>query len=77
MATTYLNDVGDDWYQGWAKMRGECTWAEFAAEFCERFGERGMTDVVEEFNKIRQNGSVAEYQRRFEELKALNVDAQP
>ena len=36
-----------------------------------------MTDVVEEFNKIKQNGSVAEYQRRFEELKALMLNHNP
>ena len=36
-----------------------------------------MTDVVEKFNKIRQGGSVAEYQRRFEELKALMLNHNP
>lgn len=36
-----------------------------------------MTDVVEEFNKIRQGGLVADYQRTFEELKALMLNHNP
>jgi len=36
-----------------------------------------MTDVVEEFNKLRQGGSVQAYQQRFEELKALMLISNP
>ena len=28
---------------------------------CERFGDRGMMDIVEEFNKLKQEGTVQEY----------------
>ena len=38
---------------------------------CGRFGKKGMTDIVEEFNKLRQGGLVQAYRQRFEELKAL------
>jgi len=30
-----------------------------------------MTDVVEEFNKLKQEGAVEDYLIRFEELKSL------
>ena len=30
-----------------------------------------MTDVIEEFNKLKQRGMVEEYQVRFEELRSL------
>ena len=37
----------------------------------EKFGDRGLSNVVEEFNKIRWVRSIMEYQLRFEELIAL------
>jgi len=32
-----------------------------------------MTYIIEEFNKLRQEASVNEYQTRFEELKSLVI----
>ena len=49
----YLNDEGDTWFQGWSGVREDCSWEEFVEGLCERFGEKGMLDVVEEFNKLR------------------------
>ena len=46
-------------------------WIDFVEELCIRFGERNITDVIEEFNKLKQEGSVAKYQERFVELGAL------
>ena len=42
-------------------------------DFCERFGDRNMTDVIEEFNKLRRVGIVLDYQTKFEELKSLMI----
>ena len=36
-----------------------------------------MTDVVEEFNKLKQDGSVMEHQIQFEELRSLMLNSQP
>ena len=36
-----------------------------------------MMDVVEEFNKLRQEGSMQSYQLRFEELKSLMLILNP
>jgi len=36
-----------------------------------------MTDVIDEFNKLKQVGSVLEYQTKFEELKSLMVITNP
>ena len=43
----------------------------------ERFRDRGLSNVVEEFNKIRQIKSVMEYQLRFEGLMALMLNHNP
>ena len=53
IAVAYLNNAGDAWYQGWSKVQELCRWEEFVEEFCKRFGDRGLSDVVEEFNKIK------------------------
>jgi len=58
LAVTYLNDVGDVWYQGWSWVREDCNWEEFVKGICERFGEKRTMDMVEEFNKMKQHGSV-------------------
>lgn len=54
LTAAYLNDARDEWYQGWSGVKEECSWGEFVEDLCERFGERGMLDVVEEFNKLKQ-----------------------
>ena len=57
-AVAYLNDAGDAWFQGWIGAKEGCQWAEFVEDLCERFGDRNMMDMVEEFNKLRQEGMV-------------------
>ena len=54
LAAAYFDDVVDAWYQSWTNVRG--TWGEFIEKLCERFGERSMSDIIEEFNKLRQVG---------------------
>ena len=44
---------------------------------CERFRERRTIDIVEEFNKLRQMGTMHEYQLKFEELKSLMLNKNP
>ena len=62
LAVAYLNDIADAWFQAWSQMRNVCRWQEFEKNLCEQFGEQSMVDVVEEFNKLKQEGSIIEYQ---------------
>lgn len=77
LVTAYLNDVADSWFQGCSSRRTVLVWEEFVTDFCVCFEERTMTDIVEEFNKLRQVSSVEEYQTRFEELKYLLMISHP
>jgi len=77
LATTYLNDVGDIWFQGWSGVREGYSWDEFSRGLCKRFGERRMVDIVEEFNKLKQIGTIIEYLLKFEELKSLMLHRNP
>lgn len=54
------------WYQSKKLARGDMSWTEFCVDVNRRFGEKGLSDEVEEFNKLQQQGSVREYQERRE-----------
>lgn len=73
LAVAYLNDMADPWFQGWSKRRTKLNWQEFVEDFCVRFGKRTMTDTIEEFNKLRQEGSTNDYHIKFEELKSFFI----
>lgn len=45
-------------------------WSLFTTKICRRFVESTIEEVIEVFNKIRQNGSVAEYQELFEDMES-------
>ncbi|XP_052203128.1 uncharacterized protein LOC127808594 [Diospyros lotus] len=73
LAVAYFNEVVDAWFQGCLSLRREYTWEEFSERLCERFGERSVVDTIEEFNKLRQTGSVGSYLKKFEELRSYMV----
>ena len=58
-------------------MRERYNWDDFAQGLCERFGEQGRWDVVQEFNRLRQEGTVLEFQAKFEELKFRMINKNP
>ncbi|KAL4281537.1 hypothetical protein GQ457_03G002250 [Hibiscus cannabinus] len=71
IASMYLNGKAETWFDGYIMQKYRLTWQEFTADLCHRFCDKTFSDVVEEFNKIVQKGSVEEYQERFEELQPL------
>ncbi len=66
----HLEAKADTWFQGYMAERESVSWSEFTEEACKRFDNKGLNDVVEEFNKLTQHGSVEEYQEQFEDLWA-------
>lgn len=49
-------------------VQNKFTWEELVTRLCKIFGERNRVDTIEEFNKLRQTGSVEVYLKRFEAL---------
>ena len=47
------------------------SWEEFIVDVCTRFRDDLEGKVVEDFNRLRQIGTLNEYLARFEELKSL------
>ena len=78
LAAAYLNEVADSWYQGWVQDGGlQGGWRAFSEGLCECFREKKMTNVIKEFSKLKQEGTVMEYLARFEELRSLVCMIQP
>ncbi|KAE8690574.1 hypothetical protein F3Y22_tig00110894pilonHSYRG00006 [Hibiscus syriacus] len=69
VAAMYLMGKGETWFDGYIMQKHRVTWHEFEADLCHRFCDRNYSDIIEEFNKLMQKGSVEEYQERFEELR--------
>ncbi|XP_039040644.1 uncharacterized protein LOC120178969 [Hibiscus syriacus] len=69
LATMYLTDKAKVWFDGYIMQKHRVTWHEFEANLCHRFSDRTFSDIVEEFTKLTQKGSVEDYQEKFEELQ--------
>ena len=73
----FLDNKADVWYQGIKVEFPDLSWQQFANMLSERFAEKGTRDVVEDFNKLQQSGTVEDYQEKFEELKSLMLVKNP
>jgi len=52
-------------------------WEDFVVNLCARFRDEIGGQVVEEFNKLQQQGTIDDYLENFEELKALVLMKNP
>ncbi|KAE8661535.1 hypothetical protein F3Y22_tig00113725pilonHSYRG00880 [Hibiscus syriacus] len=66
VAAMYLMGKAETWFDGYIIQKHRVTWHEFEADLCHRFCDRNYSDIIEEFNKLMQKGSVEEYQEKFE-----------
>ncbi|XP_026378286.1 uncharacterized protein LOC113272700 [Papaver somniferum] len=71
LAAMYLEGKADIWFQDYHIGKEILVWDAFQKAICLRFQELDHDDIVGEFNKLCQMGTVLEYQEMFEELKAL------
>ncbi|XP_026383573.1 uncharacterized protein LOC113279076 [Papaver somniferum] len=71
VALMYLEGRADVWFQDYNVGKEYIFWGVFIKDLCSRFQELGHDDIVGEFNKLSQVGTVLEYQEVFEQLKAL------
>jgi hypothetical protein len=66
----YLEGKADVWFEGLVRgSDSHIEWEEFSQDLCRRFGSKD--DIVEEFNKLIQDGNMDDYIERFEELRSL------
>mgnify|MGYP004718015975 FL=1 len=77
VAELYFRDKADIWFHGVINEREDIPWEELCNALCERFGDGSPEEAIEEFNKLMQTGSVADYLEKFEMLKALVMPSLP
>lgn len=72
-ASYHLEDEANEWWQATTKALEEeatpITWDVFEEELWARFGPTAAEDFDEALSKIRQTGTLREYQREFERLQ--------
>ncbi|KAF5187388.1 hypothetical protein FRX31_023020 [Thalictrum thalictroides] len=70
-ASLHLQGRADTWFHTYVESLEKLKWEEFTKVVRSRFSEEAYENVIGEFNKLLQTGSVLEYQEKFEELQAL------
>lgn len=73
----YLNGIAETSYHYLVLSRGVVNWVEFKEELISRFDDEVLDDIVEQFNRLSQTGSVDEFLGKFEDLKAQMLVRNP
>jgi hypothetical protein len=74
LASFHLQDDALQWYQWYQQTQPNVQWEEFTQALCIRFGPFDYEDFDEALAKLRQTGSICEYQTQFERLAARVTD---
>ncbi|CAL1413314.1 unnamed protein product [Linum trigynum] len=77
LASVFLERKADVWFKGWSVEHEDWLWGEFVAELVRRFEDVSMGGVVGEFNKLRQRGSLLDYQEKFDDLRSQMIAYNP
>ncbi|XP_074305558.1 uncharacterized protein LOC141640775 [Silene latifolia] len=71
LASLYMIGKTELWVHGYLAVRRNVDWDDFKTDLCARFREETDSNVVEQFNKLHQTGSIDEYIDSFENLRGL------
>ena len=64
-AVVHFSGAAALWLQ-WTNAHVESgTWEEFVCKVCEKFGRREFEQLLRQFTRLRQTGTVAEYTSQF------------
>lgn len=73
MVIIHLEGKADTWFYDYQESNLSFSWDHFVLEVCSHFLEVGHENIIGEFNKLNQIGTVEEYQEQFEELKPFMI----
>ena len=57
----YLTGKAEVWFDGYILQKQIVTWQDFATDLCQRFSDKTYSDIIEEFNKLSQKGTIDDY----------------
>lgn len=66
----HVKNKADIWFDSHMIEKKGTNWPLFCAKVCIRFGSVRPIDIVDDFNNLKQTGSVEGYQKKFEEPKS-------
>ena len=70
IATMYFTGRAYKWKECYFIDKQNVKWEELVEAICRRFDGNSMKQLVKEFNKLVQAGTVKKYSKRFEDLRA-------
>lgn len=71
LASMHFDGKAEYWYMDYIEGKEFMGWASFSGLLMERFLEGECQNLIGEFNKLQQVGTVEEYRAQFEELKSF------
>ncbi|KAH9605981.1 hypothetical protein KSS87_012166 [Heliosperma pusillum] len=71
MTSLYMVGKAESLVHSYMTIRPNVEWDDFVMDLCARFKENLGSNVVEEFNKLQQKGSLEDYLDAFEHLRGL------
>ncbi|XP_074343112.1 uncharacterized protein LOC141680927 [Apium graveolens] len=71
LAGLHFEGKASIWFRYYQASKGVVNWKLFIADVIARFENPDGMDVQELFNKLKQTSTVADYEDRFEELRAM------
>ena len=66
MVSIHMEGKADTWFHDYQESNDPFSWDQFVIDVSARFLEVGHDNIVGEFNKLVQKGTVEEYQENFE-----------
>ena len=77
LASLYMSGKAESWYNGYILGRQNILWEDFVVDLCARFKDDLGSCVIEEFNKLKQTGTIDDYLEEFKELKSQMLIKNP
>lgn len=72
-AALYLEGEADRWYQTVQEIHPYISWDNFVALLLQRFSTGSQENLIGQFNKLTQKGSVDDYIAEFEDLRGYMI----
>jgi len=77
LASLYMSRKAESWHNGYILGRQNILWEDFVVDLGASFKDDLGSCVIEEFNKLKQTGTIDDYLEEFQELKSQMLIKNP
>ena len=71
LASLYMIDKAEVWISNYLSVKKNVDWSEFVIDLSARFKDESGLNVVEQFNKLQQTGTIEEFIDEFDNVRSL------